>query len=870
MCIQSIALVSEPSPTRRFTLGLYNAISNFILVAVICAVSIIFQLENNSADVVALVSVQIAVSVCLGFVCIRLPRRPDVFRNGKPVDQQYTTSFFNRVTFAWADPLLNFAARNKGLDIDDLPEVDRATRSKYLRHKFEKQIQTSQRVWRTIVMAHLPALILQSILVTLSCFLNFAPQVALLGILKALEARSRGSWDPAEAWIWVIGLGISMLLEATIGGWVFWIVYSKLAVPVQEQLSAVIFAKAMRRKDVRSTRRSLRNEDETGPQDTPSSESEPATTKASANDDADGDEDKNLQKTRQSTLNLVAIDAKRVSDFAAFNYIVYATVLKLSIAFIFIARLIGWKSLVAGVVVSALVTPANIYLSKQYSVAQTEQMKFRDQKMAVVTEALQGIRQIKFSALEKQWEDKIKAVRKMELTKQWHVFLYDVGLFCVWILNPLMLSAVSLAVYAWLSGGLTPSIAFTTMAVFMSIEVTLSILPELIADFLEAVVSATRIEKFLNAPEKVPTTVPADSISFESATVAWPADDEENSEDKFALRDLNLHFPSKALSVISGKTGSGKSLLLASILGECDVLGGTVKVPEAPLLHERFDDTATRGNWIIDSAIAFVAQVPWIENATIKDNILFGLPYDRDRYQKVLFACSLEKDLDVLPDGELTDIGANGINLSGGQRWRISFARALYSRAGILVMDDLFSALDAHTGRHLYEHAITGELCQGRTRILVTHHVSLSLPRTDYLVVLEDGGAKLAGSVEDLKPHISDILDRQHETEEATEEVVAEDDELPKGDGGMSNRSQRKSSAANGNNEDVKREQPKKFTEEEKRETGAINLAVYKEYVKKSGGPIFMVFIFLSYSIFAGLVLGRVSDTAVMMIIGSY
>lgn len=446
-------------------------------------------------------------------------------------------------------------------------------------------------------------------------------------------------------------------------------------------------------------------------------------------------------------------------------------------------------------------------------------------------------------------------MRTMELNKQWMVFMYDVGLFCIWILSPLMLSAVSLAVYAWLNGGLSPSVAFTTMAVFMSIEVTLSVLPEFIADFLESVVSATRIEKFLNAPEKVAATVPADWISFESATVAWPADDEQSSENRFTLRNLHLHFPNKALSVISGKTGSGKSLLLASILGECDVLGGTVKVPEAPLLHERFDDLATRGNWIIDSAIAFVAQVPWIENATIKDNILFGLPYDRDRYQKVLFACSLERDLNVLSDGELTDIGANGINLSGGQRWRISFARALYSRAGILIMDDLFSALDAHTGRHLYEHAITGELCQGRTRILVTHHVSLSLPRTDYLVVLEDGEAKLAGLVEDLKPYISDILNREHKNDEAFGEASLEDDGFSKDDGEdlqriLSKRSRGNSFTTNGNNDAIKREQPKKFIEEEERETGSIDLAVYKEYVKKSGGPFFMLLIFLSFSSF--------------------
>jgi ABC-type multidrug transport system fused ATPase/permease subunit len=806
--------------------------------------------------VLTLISIQIPISVCLGCLCTLLPRRPDVFRNGKPVDQQYTTSFLSRATFTWAEALLNFAARNKGLSIDDLSEVDHFTRARDLRERFEKQIKTSRRVWKTIVMAHLPALIVQSILVTLSCFLTFAPQVALLGILKTLEARAQGSWEPARAWGWVIGLGAAMLLEATIEGWVFWIVCSKLSIPIQEQLASVVFAKAMRRKDVRSAQK---QEDDDHPEDS----SDLGFGAAIGNAGVDDDENQNLQKTRQSTLNLVAIDAKRVASFAAFNYVAYATVLELAIAFFFLSQLIGWRSLLAGVLVSALITPANVYMSRKYTSAQTDQMKFRDKKMALVTEALQGIRQIKFSALEKQWEGKIRAMRTMELDKQWSVFLYDVGLVTIWILNPLLLSAVSLAVYAWINQSLSASVAFTAMAVFMSIEVTLSILPELIADFLEAVVSANRIEKFLTAPEKIATTIPSNSISFQDATVAWPADDNEDLENRFSLQNLNLDFPKKAFSVISGKTGSGKSLLLASILGECDVLEGAVKVPEAPSLDERFDDNATRGNWIIDSAIAFVAQVPWVENASIKDNILFDLPYDRDRYQKVLSACSLEKDLDMLPDGELTEIGANGINLSGGQRWRISFARALYSRAGILVMDDLFSALDAHTGRHLYEHAITGELCQGRTRILVTHHVSLALPRADYLVSLEDGSVDMAGFVDDLRPRISDLLSREHEVEEAAEEAIIEDVELPE-DGEclqkiLSNRSRRKSSIANGNSDTIKRGPPKKFVEDENREIGAIDLAVYAEYIKKCGGPAFISFIFLSYIVFQALVLGRVS-----------
>ena len=362
----------------------------------------------------------------------------------------------------------------------------------------------------------------------------------------------------------------------------------------------------------------------------------------------------------------------------------------LTVSVAFLIKLIGWKSLLAGLSVFAAVLPLNIYTSKRFSDAQGDLMKIRDQKMVVVTEALQGIRQIKFSAQEQQWQEKIGRKRDEELATQWRVFCLDTGLISIWIIGPVMLSAVSLAVYSVLSGGLSASVAFTSITVMGSMESSLAVLPELIADALEAWVSIKRIDQYLKAPERDHYIVSSDTISFEDASIAWPSDSQEEDPDRFALRNINVRFPNKELSVISGKTGSGKSLFLASILGEADRLAGQVKVPQAPSFEERFDHKANKSDWIIDSVIAYVAQIPWIENATIKDNILFGLPFDSGRYKKVLHCCALEKDLDLLPDGELTDIGANGINLSGGQRWRVSFARALYSRAGILVLDDIF------------------------------------------------------------------------------------------------------------------------------------------------------------------------------------
>lgn len=848
---QSVALFAEPLSTKRFNLGLYNAVACIILLAAVCIYMTLgtswfeFPSFNTAPDI--LTFIQSLAAFLSGCTSVLLPRRPNVFRNGKVVDRQYTASFISRISFGWTTPLLSFATRNQGLGIDDLPELDYATRSKTLLESFDKTKRPGEKLWRTLIREYIYPLLLQFSLAVVSSVLSFAPQYCLLGILRAMEGQYAGSGYATIMGVWVISLGASILIFSTIESWMYWMVYSQLGIPVYEQISAVVFAKSIRRKDVK------------GPQ-----KSAEASGKDSNIDDrqtnAETEEDE-AQKTRQATINLVAVDAKRVSDFAAYNYIIFSTTVKLTIAFAFLIRLIGWKSLGAGLIVAVIITPLNIIMAKRYTGAQTALMKFRDQKMAVITEALQGIRQIKFSALENQWEEKIFAIRNIELNAQWTAFLFDIGLISLWILGPIMLSAVSLAAYSLIYGELSASVAFTTMSIFTSIEFSMSILPELIADFVEAYVSSKRIDKHLEAVERVQTTLPADTISFEKATVSWPAEEVEGDQDKFMLKDVSLSFPPDGLSVISGRTGSGKSLLLAAILGESDILDGVVRVPVAPPLEERFDDQATKANWIIDSAIAYVAQVPWIENATIRDNILFGLPHDHERYKKVLFACALEKDLEMLPDGELTDIGANGINLSGGQKWRVSFARALYSRAGILIMDDLFSALDAHTGRHLHVHAINGELCRGRTRVLVTHHVGLCLPQADYSVHLEGGFVQHAGSVQELRRtgSLTDILaqDDNAESEEGAVEEPIEGD-FEEGNTLQKILSHRSQISAQGTTvESPPSQAPKQFQQDEKRETGSIKLINYIKYFQNGGSIIYWVFALSTFVGYVVLQIGR-------------
>ena len=878
LAIQSVSLYVERLPTARFSLGCAAFVGSVIAVSIPCIELVSERKAENHMSLnrlqAGLVAVLVAMAFFRGLFCILLPRRPAVFWEGKVVDKQETVSALSRYTFTWADELLAYALRNRNLQIDDLPALSSSMRAQNLSAHYEATRAAwpkTQRLWKLLGLAHWPAIALELTLTLILCFLSFGPQLALYGILTSLETYGLDSRNSLECWGWVLALGALMLLASALEAWLFWIVFSKIYIPLYEEMSAVTFSKAMGRKDVKQIKSKKK----------PSSP-ESADGEEAANDKPEPEQEQDesdARKNRQSVINLIAIDARRVADYASFLYMIPSAIIKIVIACIFLSKLIGLTSLLSGLVVSAVVTPANWYVSKKFSKAQDDLMKARDQKMATITEVLQGIRQVKFSALESQWQQKIGESRNRELDSQWATFFYDICLVGIWILGPLMLSAVSLAVYAVLNGGLSASVAFTTISVFGALEVSMSILPEMISFSLEATISVNRIEKYLNSPDRIASTVPADEIAFEDATIAWPmeVDEEgegeheaEEEEGRFTLQDLSVAFPMKGLSVISGRTGSGKSLLLSSILGESDVLKGTVKVPTSPSVSERFDHLATAQNWLIDSAIAYVAQIPWIENATIRNNILFGLPFDLARYQKVLFACALEKDIEMLTDGELTDIGANGVNISGGQKWRISFARALYSRAGILVMDDIFSALDAHTGRHLYEHALTGELGSGRTRILVTHHVGLCLPRTDYSVLLADGLVKHAGATDDLRKSnsLADILSEERSAENAAA-AAEEDEEVTALERSTSNKKKDPqtddnvnfNTSANGDGVVAKDDsKPRKFVQDEKRETGSIKLAVYTSYLKKGGGIPFWGLVVLAYVSYVTLLVFRVSD----------
>ncbi|KAL8872729.1 MAG: hypothetical protein Q9174_001684 [Haloplaca sp. 1 TL-2023] len=367
----------------------------------------------------------------------------------------------------------------------------------------------------------------------------------------------------------------------------------------------------------------------------------------------------------------------------------------------------------------------------------------RDLKTASVSEALHGIRQVKYASQPPDGQMG-KMVREVELSKQWNAYWAQALLVLCWIAGPTFFAAIALSVVSLHQGGLSPAVAFTALAIFQRLESTLNLVPELLTDFVNALVSVGRIEAFLNSPDRTDETVDGDDIVFDHASIAWPAD--QIKPMAFILRNLDLTFPRHELSLIVGPTGSGKSLLLQAIVGESEILDGKVQRPKVGLALPSSNEVHSGESWIVRKHTAFVAQSPWIENDTLRQNVLFGLPFSQSRYAAVLDACALSQDVACMERGDLTEIGFNGVNLSGGQRARLTMARALYSRAEIVVIDDIFSAVDAQVGQHILEQALMGEIMRERTCILATHHLDLCRTAASFVVVLDAATIKYAGS----------------------------------------------------------------------------------------------------------------------------
>ncbi|XP_015722689.1 canalicular multispecific organic anion transporter 1 isoform X1 [Coturnix japonica] len=431
------------------------------------------------------------------------------------------------------------------------------------------------------------------------------------------------------------------------------------------------------------------------------------------------------ESTVGETVNLMSADAQRFMDLANFVHQLWSSPLQIILSIVFLWLELG-PSVLAGIAVMVLLIPINGFLVNKSKHIQVRNMKNKDERMKIMGEVLNGIKILKLFAWEPSFEKRINEIRACELKNLLKFsYLQSVSIF-VFSCAPFLVSLASFAVYVLVDENnvLDAQKAFTSISLFNVLRFPMAMLPMVLSSLVQTSVSKERLERYLGGEDLDTSSIhhdsiPGSAVRFSEATFTWEQDGNP------VIRDVTLDIKPGSLVAVVGAVGSGKSSLISAMLGEMENIKGHIN---------------------IQGSLAYVPQQAWIQNATLRDNILFGSELDEARYQKVIKACALLPDLELLPAGDQTEIGEKGINLSGGQKQRVSLARAVYNDADIYILDDPLSAVDAHVGKHLFEHVLGPKgLLQKKTRILVTHSISF-LPQVDNIVVLVAGAVSEHGS----------------------------------------------------------------------------------------------------------------------------
>uniref|UniRef100_A0A8B9LTP4 Multidrug resistance-associated protein 1 n=1 Tax=Astyanax mexicanus TaxID=7994 RepID=A0A8B9LTP4_ASTMX len=534
-------------------------------------------------------------------------------------------------------------------------------------------------------------------------------------------------------------------------------------------------------------------------------------------------------------VNLMSVDAQRFMDLITYINMIWSAPLQVILALYFLWQNLG-PSVLAGVAVMVLMVPVNAVIAMKTKTYQVAQMKSKDNRIKLMNEVLNGIKVLKLYAWELAFKDKVSTIRESELrVLKKAAYLGAISTF-TWVCAPFLVALSTFAVYVLVDehNVLDAQKAFVSLALFNILRFPLNMLPMVISSMVQASVSMKRLRVFLsheeldeNSVDRRAITGSADSIRIGDGAFSW------SKEDRPALKRINVRIPEGALVAVVGHVGSGKSSLLSALLGE---------------MHKQEGDVSIKGS------VAYVPQQAWIQNATLRENIMFGQEKKESWYQKVLEACALLPDLEILPGGDTTEIGEKGVNLSGGQKQRVSLARAVYCDCSVYLLDDPLSAVDAHVGKHIFEKVIGPQgVLQGRTRVLVTHGLSF-LPQADLILVMVDGEITETGSY-------AELLNRQGAFADFLRTYAnAEQDGEPDGMTGKKEKLQRNTTfsqsslntpgaakpqqkAESNDTQAKKTKSPDaaKLTEADKANTGRVKLAVFWEYMKAIG--VFLSFI---------------------------
>ncbi|KJA25244.1 hypothetical protein HYPSUDRAFT_37726 [Hypholoma sublateritium FD-334 SS-4] len=699
---------------------------------------------------------------------------------------EQTCSLFSFITYGYIGSIIRLSGQMDHLDAEKLPplcDTDTAKNlvNKSFPHMDPFQKAKSQHIFFGLMRALRTEYICMALTIAVACTAEFAPAICIYQILNYLEHGPSDS--NIRPWFWVLFFFLGPTIHT-----IFWEAYiflsTRVLVRTEAILTELVFEHSLR---VRFTAEPM-NDDKTDTNqdrdhitvvDSLDNSSEAP---APSNSDADSDTTATMTSTTgkgklkiaaptasPATVpkvisavpptknptkgnlvgkinNFVTTDLNNIIRAKDFFFLVINLPIQVTLCMVFLYKLLGWSSFVGLACMIALL-PAPGYAARLIQNFQKRKMEKTDARIQIVAEVVAVLRMVKLFGWERKMLSKIQTTRDEELISIWWLKVLQSFLGAI---NSIIPTVAMLATYATYAGimrkELTPSVIFSSLTVFGLLRDQLYITSSQIARATQAKVSLDRINAFLKeselldvyidsgakteAPPENSSSFNKDLVGFKNASFVWSLDSAEGHVTP-SRRFYRLHirgelfFKPNRVNLIIGPTGSGKTSMLMALLGEMHYL------PES--IDSWFNLPREEG-------VAYAAQESWVQNETIRSNILFGSPYDETRYKKVLTQCDLDKDLELFEAGDDTEVGEKGITLSGGQKARLTLARAIYSPAKTILLDDILAALDVHTSKTIVEKCLQGDLVKGRTIILVTHNITLAFPIASFIVTIGQDG----------------------------------------------------------------------------------------------------------------------------------
>lgn len=526
--------------------------------------------------------------------------------------------------------------------------------------------------------------------------------------------------------------------------------------------------------------------------------------------------------TTGQIVNLLSNDVMKFDEVTIFLHFLWVGPLQAAVVVGLLWSEIG-PSCLAGMVVLMFLMPMQTMFGRLFSKFRSKTAVLTDSRIRTMNEVVSGIRIIKMYAWEKPFAALVSEVRRKEISKiMKSSYLRGLNMASFFCASKIILF-VTFTLYVLLGNTITASRVFVTVSLYTAVRLTVTLFfPSAIEKLFESRVSIRRIQEFLLLEEitKSPAAVLQDekkdaSVELQDLVCYW-----DKNLDAPTLQNLSFTLNSNKLLAVIGPVGAGKSSLLSTILGELPNEKGVLKV---------------------NGQLTYAAQQPWVFPGTIRSNILFGKEFSPQKYERVLRACALKRDMELLPDGDLTLIGDRGATLSGGQKARVNLARAVYQDADIYLLDDPLSAVDAEVGRHLFEQCICGML-KNKPRILVTHQLQY-LKTADEIIVLKEGHMVAKGTYAELQRSgldFTSLLKEEEEQPQPPQDIITRCRTLS-----QNSVLSQTSSVHSVKDGDHLPAEPVQTVAEENRAQGTIKVSLYVKYLKAGANVVVLLVVIL-------------------------